>query len=47
MISVLNEITKLCVCYLTEHTGGSFYSVDYANKKDLKIIIIEEEDLVK
>lgn len=32
--------SSLCVCYLTEKSGGTAYTVDYAQKSGLKIINI-------
>lgn len=32
--------SSVCICYLTEQTGGTAYTVDYAQKCGLKIINI-------
>lgn len=32
------ELSALCVCYLTQDTGGTKYTVDYATKCGLKVI---------
>ncbi len=29
-----------CVCFLTEHKGGTFYTVNYARKKKVKVFNI-------
>ena len=34
----LVDCSSLCICYLTEWTGGTAYTVDYAVKNDLDII---------
>ena len=31
-----------CICYLTENKGGTFYTVNYAKRKNLKIINLAE-----
>ena len=36
----LVDNSSLCICYLTENTGGTFYTVQYAKKNTLKIINI-------
>ncbi len=32
-----------CICYLTRRSGGTAYTVDYAQKKGLRIINLAEE----
>lgn len=34
--------SSVCVCYLTENRGGTFYTVNYAKKKGLYIINLAE-----
>lgn len=34
----LVDNSSLCICYLTEQTGGTAYTVDYAQSHGLKII---------
>lgn len=34
--------SSVCVCYLTENTGGTAYTVDYAHKQGLTIINISK-----
>ncbi len=34
----LVDNSSACICYLTEHTGGTAYTVNYAKGKNLKII---------
>lgn len=34
--------SSVCVCYLTEQTGGTAYTVDYARKNNLKVINVAE-----
>lgn len=34
----LVDCSSVCVCYLTHSTGGSAYTVQYAQQKNLKII---------
>lgn len=38
----LIDNSSVCICYLTENKGGTFYTVNYANKKQLKIVNIAE-----
>ena len=33
--------SSLCICYLKENTGGTFYTVNYAKKQNLSIVNIE------
>ena len=35
--------SSVCVCYLTEESGGTFYTVNYAKQKGLEIINIPNE----
>lgn len=37
----LVDNSSACVCYLSKESGGTAYTVEYANKKGLKIINIE------
>lgn len=39
----LVDSSSICVCYLTESTGGTVYTVSYANKKKLLIINVAEK----
>ena len=34
----LVDNSSVCVCYLTKDSGGTAYTVDYAEKKGLEII---------
>ena len=34
----LVDNSSFCICYLTESTGGTAYTVDYANKKGLSVV---------
>lgn len=36
----LADNSSVCVCYLTKESGGTFYTVNYAKQKGLKIIDI-------
>lgn len=36
----LVDRSSLCICYLTENTGGTFYTVNYARKMNIPIINI-------
>ena len=38
----LVDNSSLCICYLTEQSGGTAYSVNYARSQGLKIINIAE-----
>jgi uncharacterized phage-like protein YoqJ len=38
----LVDNSSLCICYLTENTGGTAYTVRYAKQKGLRIINIAE-----
>ena len=38
----LVDNSSTCICYLTENKGGTFYTVNYANSKQLKIVNIAE-----
>ena len=38
----LVDNSSLCICYLTENKGGTFYTVNYANKENLRIINISD-----
>ena len=38
--------SSVCVCYLTEETGGTFYTVNYARKNNLRIINVAEDILI-
>ena len=39
----LVDNSNVCVCYLTENTGGTVYTVDYARKNGLSIVNISYE----
>ena len=39
----LVDNSNVCVCYLTENTGGTVYTVDYARKSGLSIVNISYE----
>lgn len=39
----LVDNSSICVCYLTESTGGTAYTVLYANKKKLNVINVAEK----
>jgi uncharacterized phage-like protein YoqJ len=34
----LADNSSICICYLTEKSGGTAYTVDYSMRKELKII---------
>ena len=38
----LVDNSSVCVCYLTESTGGTAYTVDYARKNNLTVINLGE-----
>ncbi len=38
----LVDNSSVCVCYLTERTGGTAYTVDYARKNNLTVINLGE-----
>lgn len=38
----LVDNSSVCVCYLTETRGGTFYTVNYAKEKGLRILNIAE-----
>lgn len=38
--------SSVCVCYLTEETGGTFYTMNYARKNNLRIINVAEDILI-
>ena len=38
----LVDNSSLCICYLTENTGGTAYTVDYARKNQLTVINLGE-----
>lgn len=35
--------SAVCICYLTQKTGGTAYTVNYARKRDLRIINLAED----
>ena len=39
----LADNSSVCVCYLIKESGGTFYTVNYAKQKGLKIINIPNE----
>lgn len=39
----LVDISSVCICYLTKKRGGTLYTVNYAQKSDLKIINIANQ----
>lgn len=39
----LVDSSSICVCYLTESTGGTAYTVSYASKKKLLVINVAEK----
>lgn len=39
----LVDNSSLCICYLTEGSGGTAYTVDYAKKKGLRVVNIARE----
>ena len=39
----LVDNSSICVCYLTENKGGTFYTVEYAKSKNLKVINIADK----
>ena len=38
----LVDNSSLCICYLTEHNGGTAYTVNYAKEKALMIVNVAE-----
>ena len=38
----LVDNSSVCICYLTEATGGTAYTVDYAQTKNLTVINLGE-----
>ena len=38
----LVDYSSLCICYLTEQSGGTAYTVNYARSQGLKIINVAE-----
>ena len=38
----LVDYSSLCICYLTEQSGGTSYTVNYAQSQGLKIINVAE-----
>ena len=38
----LVDYSSLCVCYLTEQSGGTAYTVNYARSQGLKIVNVAE-----
>lgn len=41
----LVDNSNVCVCYLTEHSGGTAYTVDYAQKKGLLVLNLAGESI--
>ena len=41
----LVDNSSLCICFKTEDTGGTAYTIQYASKKGLKIINIGEHSI--
>ena len=39
----LIDNSSVCVCYLTENSGGTFYTVNYAKLKNINVININNE----
>lgn len=39
----LVDNSSVCVCYLTEAKGGTFYTVNYAREKGLQVIHVAEQ----
>ena len=39
----LVDHSSLCICYLTERSGGTAYTVDYALKKGLRVVNVASE----
>ena len=39
----LVDNSSVCVCYLTEAKGGTFYTVNYAREKGLQVINVAEQ----
>ena len=39
----LVDNSSVCICYLTKHTGGTAYTVNYAKKKGCRVINLAEE----
>ena len=35
---MLVDMSSICICYLTKDTGGTAYTVKYAEKQKLKIL---------
>lgn len=42
----LVDHSDVCVCYLTEPTGGTAYTVGYARKQGIPVLNLTKEDLV-
>ena len=42
----LVDHSDVCVCYLTEPTGGTAYTVEYARKQGVPVLNLAEDDLV-
>ena len=42
----LVDNSSICVCYLTQNSGGTFYTVNYAVEKKLKIYNIANEQSI-
>ena len=42
----LVDHSDVCVCYLTEPTGGTAYTVEYARKQGIPVVNLAKEDLV-
>ena len=40
----LVDHSNYCICYLTQSTGGTFYTVTYAMEKNLKVINLANEE---
>jgi len=38
--------SSVCVCYITEDMGGTFYTVNYARENNLRIINVAEDILI-
>ena len=38
----LVDCSSLCICYLTEQSGGTAYTVNYARSQGLKIVNVAE-----
>lgn len=39
----LVDNSSICICYLTENSGGTFYTVNYAKKQGLTVINLAEQ----